>query len=107
MPFSDDGLRSHLDNHLREADDAAQTVWSFPRRASQGGVLARWIGWIVLVWAALGVPINAIKQPQALGVIVGLLAVAAVIWLFVKLYRKPAWQRNARRYRGFVQHWGI
>ncbi len=106
LRFQDDGLRSQLDVQLREANQAAQSVWSFPPKATDGARWARRIGWLVAAWFAFVIPSSAV-QPQGFGVILGLIALAAVWWGFFKLYRKPAWQRNAQRFRHRVRRWGI
>ena len=107
LQFNDDALRAGLNSQLQEANAAAKSVWSFPKKADGGKPVGRFFGWFALVWVALALPSALIRSPAAIGTLLGFIAVGVVIWAFFKAYRKPAWQRNAKRNRQFVQQWGI
>ncbi|MET0964859.1 MAG: hypothetical protein ABWZ02_00595, partial [Nakamurella sp.] len=107
LQFDDDALRARLNRQLQEANAAAKSVWSFPKKADGGKPVGRWFGWIALVWVALALPTSLVRSPAGLAGFLGLVGVGVVVWAFFKAYRKPAWQRNAKQYRQFVQQWGI
>lgn len=101
LPFQDDGLRGQLTALLERANQATMSVWTWPRG------WARWLGWVVAGWLALAIPMSAVKSPAAIGVMLGFLALAGVVWGFCTLYRKPGWERNTQQFRGLVGRWGI
>ncbi len=99
LPFQDDILRSQLGARLAQGEKSALPAWNLPRGAW------RWVGWAVACWVALAFPMSAAK-PDALGVLIGFISLAGVLWGFVKLHRKPLWQRNVAQYRQLVSRWG-
>lgn len=101
LGFDDPDVRHRIDAQLQEAERSAASVWVWPAGAG------RWIGWVVLGWLSLAIPMGLVSSPEALGVFLGLLAFAGVIWLFYKLHRQPGWQRNRKRFGPAVRTWGI
>lgn len=100
LPIDSGDLIDRLSAKVAAADNAAQRQWSFP----PGNGLGRTIGWFLLVMFALIIP--GMTASNA-GPFIGLIVLALVIWVFVRVYRKPGWAKNAARLRVYVNRWGI
>lgn len=95
LNFQDAEMRSHIERRLNSAVEAEKLGWWLPRYGT--GENKAW-------WVLFGVGLLLIAA-KGIGVLV--LAVAA--FAFYKIYRGPAWKRNARQLKNspLVKKWGI
>jgi tetratricopeptide (TPR) repeat protein len=107
LNFVDQPLRARLTGQLNWAAGALKTTWVFPR-TSVGARRLMWVGWVFALYLAFAIP-STMVGPSASGVgfVLGVLLAAGLVWVFLRLYRVPAWKRDEKWTRGAVQRVGI
>ncbi|GAA2014649.1 tetratricopeptide repeat protein [Nakamurella flavida] len=96
LPGAEGPLTERLLAQAAEVERATRSVWTFPPRATGGQRWLRRIGWFLLAWFSVAIPQSMFPRAEWLGTVLGLLCLAAVVWGFVKLYRRPRWQTVAK-----------
>jgi tetratricopeptide (TPR) repeat protein len=107
LSIDDGDLIGRLRSRVAQATQAEAKVWAFPVGVGCSGVGLRLLGWFGLIFLAFIVIPSLFRNSAGLGILFLVAAVAAVVWGFVKVYRKPGWAQNAALSRYHVARWGI